>query len=215
VSRLIAFGVVLITVLVSGTAAGLRSGRWGSARAVEAAAALLDRVPLSLGPDWDVQETTLSERQVALAEIERYLARRYVHRRTGTIVSMLLVCGRPGPICVYSPETCYLAAGYVPIASAKRYAAPTGPNCWFQVRDFQKSNVATPTLQRVFSSWGHKCEWTVPIEPRFAFAGQPYLYKLYVVRQMAQKNEPIEEDPAIELINALMPQLQGELFSDT
>ena len=46
------------------------------------------------------------------------------------------------------------------------------------------------------------------------FAGKPCLYKLYVVREMAKPNEPINQDPATELIKELMPQLQEKLFRD-
>ena len=82
------------------------------------------------------------------------------------------------------------------------------------MRDFRKSNVATPTLLRVFLSWGHKGVWSVPANPRFTFGGKSYLYKLYVVREMAKADEPLEQDPATELIKDLIPQLQEKLFSD-
>jgi hypothetical protein len=213
-TRLVAFGVVLITVLVSGAAAGLCNGRWGGSRTVQSAVLRLDRVPLSLGADWDVQETKLSEREVAIAEIEGYISRRYIHRRTGMIVSVMLLCGRPGPVSVHTPEACYSGAGYVMASSAKAYTAPTGSRGQFQVRDFRKNNIAAPTLMRVFLSWGHKGKWSVPANPRLTFAGKPYLYKLYVVREMARANEPIEQDPATEVINNLIPQLQEKLFSD-
>ena len=120
-TRLIPFGVVLVTVLASGAAAGLCTGRWGSSRTVQSAVARLDHVPLSLGTDWDVQEgTKLSEREIAVAEIDGYLARRYFHRRTGTFVSVMLLCGRPGPLSVHTPEVCYAGSGYDEIGSARR-----------------------------------------------------------------------------------------------
>jgi hypothetical protein len=172
-------------------------------------------VPLSLGSDWDVEEDRkLSEREGALAEIDGYLSRRYVHRRTGRIVSVLLLCGKPGPMSVHTPEMCYAGAGYDEIGSAKAYTAPTDSSCRFQVHDFRKNNVATPTLLRIFLSWGQRGEWSVPVNPRLAFAGKPYLYKLYVVREMAKADESLEEDPASELIRNLIPQLNEKLFAD-
>jgi hypothetical protein len=211
-SRLIAFGVVLAAVLVSGAVAGFPSGRWGGSRALQTAAARLDQLPLSLGANWDVQAQNLREREIAIAELEGYTSRRYLHRRTGTIISVLLVCGRPGPISVHTPEVCYTGAGYFPSGAARAYSAPASAPGQFQVRDFQKGNVATPSLLRIFLSWGCKGEWSVPSHPRFAFAGKPYLYKLYVVREMARANEPLDKDPAAEFIKELMPQLQETLF---
>jgi hypothetical protein len=214
-TRLFAFGIVLVTVLASGAAAGLCAGRWGSSQTVHSAVARLDRVPLSLDAAWDVQEgSPMSEREIAVAEVDGYLSRRYVHRRTGAIVSVRLLCGRPGPICVHTPEICYAGAGFTEIRHGQSYTAPTESSCRFQVRDFRKDNVATPTVLRVFLSWGQKGEWSIPANPRFAFAGKPYLYKLYVVREMAKADEPIEQDPATDLIKSLIPQLQEKLFGD-
>ncbi len=214
-TRLVPFGIVLLTVLASGAAAGLYTGRWGHSRTVQSAVTRLDRVPLALGADWDVYEgRKLSEAEIALAEIDGYLARKYVHRRTGTIVTVLLLCGRPGPISVHTPEICYVGAGYAQTGSTKGYTAPTDSPCHFQVRDFRKTNVATPTMLRVFLSWGNSGEWSVPANPRIAFARKSYLYKLYVVHELTKDNESVEEDPAAELVKELIPQLQDKLFGD-
>ena len=45
--------------------------------------------------------------EAAAAELEGWLARRYLHRRTGVVVHVLLLCGRPGPLSVHTPEVCY------------------------------------------------------------------------------------------------------------
>ena len=47
--------------------------------------------------------------------------------------------------------------------------------------------------------------------PRFAFVRSPVLYKLYVVRELANPNEPLEGDPAGELMRALNPSLRAIL----
>jgi hypothetical protein len=211
-SRWIAFAVVFGTVVVSGAASGLHNGRWGSSRALQDAAARVDQVPLSLGANWDVQPEKLPERAVVIADLEGYTSRRYLQRRTGAMVSVLVVCGRPGPISVHSPDICYAGQGFVESGRARSYTPPSNPSCQFQVLDFRKSNVANPTLLRVFLSWGSRGEWSVPAQPRFAFAGRPYLYKLYVVQELNKANEPIEGSPAAKLIEELMPQLQETLF---
>jgi len=212
-SRVIALGVVFLTIIVSGAAAGLWTSRWGESKALQKAAARLDRLPPSLGDSWDVQEGTLSEQEIAVAEIDGYVSRRYVHRRTGTIVSVLLLCGRSGPMSVHTPEICFAGAGFTQVGAQGAYEGPPGSRSEFQVLDFSKANVATPTLLRVFLSWGYNGEWAVPARPRFAFAGKPYLYKLYVTREMAKPNEPIKDDPATELLKDLLPQLQETLFA--
>jgi hypothetical protein len=210
-TRLIALGVVFSTVLLSGAAAGLWSGRWGESQALQKAVARLDALPRSLGDDWDVEEQTLSDREIAVAEIEGYASRRYTHRRTGARVSVLLLCGRSGPMSVHTPEVCFAGAGFTEVGAPRAYDGPSGPRSQFQVRDFRKVNVANPTLLRVFLSWGYEGVWAVPARPRFALAGKPYLYKLYVTRQMARPDEPLKDDPAGALLDELLPQLQKTL----
>jgi hypothetical protein len=46
-----------------------------------------------------------------------------------------------------------------------------------------------------------------------AFAGQSFLYKIYVVRQVSTTEESQETDPALEFLQALLPELQKSLFS--
>jgi hypothetical protein len=211
-SRLIALGTVLLAVLVSGGAAGFWSGRWGSPSSLREAAARLERVPLTAGESWDGHTAELSEREVALTELEGYLNRRYVHRDTGAVVTVLLVCGRPGPVSVHTPEVCFSAAGYGQVGAARAYDGPAGSRARFRVLDLRKGNPATPTSLRIFLAWGSNGEWSAPANPRLTFAGRPYLYKLYVIREMTRAGESLEEDPAGELITGLLPQLQEALF---
>jgi hypothetical protein len=212
-TRLIAVVTVLLAVPGSGLVVGFWNGRWGSLPAVDRAASRLERVPLSPGAEWDVRSRELSPLEVSIAELGGYLSREYIHRRTGTVVSVLLVCGRAGPICVHTPEGCYTGAGYVPAAAATRVASPGGFPGQFRVRDFRKTNVAMPTLLRIFLSWGYQGQWSAPDNPRLAFFGKPYLYKLYVIRAMSKPDEPIDQDPANELLKELMPQFQEALFT--
>jgi hypothetical protein len=213
-SRLIALGAILLSVLGSGAMAGLWNGRWGTSQSVQQAVSRLDRARLwPTGPDWDVQEKSLSAREAGIAELDGHISRQYFHRRKGTMISVLLACGRAGPISVHTPEVCYLGAGYTRVGAAKSYEGTADLPFQFQVCDFRKTNVATPTLLRVFLSWGFKGEWSAPANPRLSFAGRPYLYKLYVVRGMSKANEPIDQDPATELIKDLMPQLLEALFT--
>jgi hypothetical protein len=212
-SRLVAASVVLSVVLVSAAVAGLWTGRWGNSRALEEAVARLDGVPMSLGDGWDGQpENNMNEREVAVAEIEGYVRRRYVHRRTGAVVSMLLVCGRAGPIAAHAPEVCYAGAGFAKAGATREYGGEAGSRWRFEVLDFRKQDEAAPTLLRVFLAWGQGGAWSAPANPRVAFAGKPYLYKLYVVREMPRAGEPLEEDPAGAFVKELMPTLQEVLF---
>lgn len=208
-TRLLALGMVLTAVLGSGVTAGLWSGRWGNSTALQQAIARLDRVPLTLGEQWDVQEEKLTPREVAVAEMDGYLARKYIHRPTGAAVTMLLICGRSGPLSVHTPEVCYAGAGFGRTGQQSHEET----RAQFHAIDFLKHNAATPTRLRVFLAWGYKGEWSAPNSPRTTFAGKPYLYKLYVTRGLTAAGEPLDKDVAAELIRDLLPQLQETLFA--
>jgi hypothetical protein len=78
--------------------------------------------------------------------------------------------------------------------------------------DFQKQDVAAPSLLRVFLAWGHGGAWAAPGNPRIAYAGKPYVYKLYVVRELPKAGESLEADPIAGFLKELMPKLQEVLF---
>src|SRR4051812_29210625 len=101
----------LLLVVTFGVAEGLWTDRWGPSGDTALAAARLAQVPPTVG-EWDSQDQEMNPRAVATAELSGYLMRRYVHRRTGEVLSVLLVCGRPGPVSVHPPEVCFGGAGY-------------------------------------------------------------------------------------------------------
>jgi hypothetical protein len=214
-SRRIALGTLFLVLLGSGGVAGLWSGRWGRSSSVQEAVDRLGQVPVLVGGNWDVHEDKLTARALAVAEVDGHLYRHYLHRQTGQKVSVLLVCGRPGPIAIHTPVVCFAGAGYLPTAPPRAYEGSAGRPYQFQVHDFRQGNVATPTLLRVFVSWGYRGTWSVPANPRWAFAGRPSLYKLYLIRALTRADEPIEPGPDVELMKDLMPQLQQTLFPGT
>src|SRR5581483_10664642 len=73
--------------------------------------ARLSGVPTSLG-DWEYQEVE-GKTGVADPSLAGSIWRQYVNRRTGQKVVCVLVCGRPGPVSIHTPEACYGSSGYV------------------------------------------------------------------------------------------------------
>jgi len=206
--RVLAQALAFLLLAVSGVVHGLWTGRWGPSAALEAAARC-DRVAMTLG-DWEGQATVLPPRHLAVAEIAGYVSRRYVNRGTGQTVSVLLVCGRPGPIAVHAPTVCFEGSGYHMLDNEEKYtlqpSTDSGPANFRTVR-FQKPGVAPETL-RIFWSWRGRGAWMVPDKPRLTFARSGFLYKLYVVHRLSSADDPLEEDPALDFLRLLLPELQ-------
>lgn len=208
----IAAGVVAIVAL--GLAQGTWTGRWRARDdAVEAAVARLDRIAMTLG-DWRGTAMTLDPRQVEEARIAGYALRRYEHRRAS--VTVLLVCGRPGPVSLHTPDVCFAGSGYETAGPPARYRAPAGPSAAsaeFRAATFSKRTSAVPSHLRAFWSWSAGGPWTAPDVPRLAFGSDPALFKLYVVRDLIGPDERIDDDPSLELIGLLLPELERALSS--
>jgi hypothetical protein len=180
------------------------------------AAARCGDVAMTLG-DWEGQEEGVNPRALALAEVVGHLSREYKNRRTGQKVSVLLVCGRPGPISVHPPNVCYRGIGYdVGEISRYRTKAESGSGSLelFTAR-FSKEGVSPDSL-RIFWCWGSGGSWAAPEEPRLAFARAGALYKLYLVHRLPTAEEaPPEKDPCLDFLRVLMPELQRRLFPNS
>lgn len=205
-----ALGSAVVLVLLSAAAAGLLTNRWGFSMSTAEAAERLKAVPLELD-GWDVQELTLNERELQIGEIAGYLSRRYVHRRTGTILTVLVMCGRPGPLSVHLPDVCYTNSGWQQKGTTK-YAMPDGP-FEFDVMRMTKPTATGPSELRLYLAMGSRGTWGVPKRPRVAFAGQAALFKIYVVQEGLRLSDDPTQGPAVELLQALMPKLQEKLFT--
>lgn len=200
---LLAGGTVLV---VSGLVHGLWTDRWTVSPALQDSAAHLDTLPLKLG-DWEGTPQELDARQLAVAEATGHVARRYVQRRTGAEVSVVILSGRPGPLSVHRPEVCYAGSGFVQMGSVEKWQAPKdsaarGTGYW-SARFTQPG--ADPQPLRVVWAWSASGDWAAADNPRLAFVREPVLYKLYVVRRMARADETLDKDPTIDFLNALVP----------
>jgi hypothetical protein len=210
-SRVCPLLTVFAVVASSGAIHGVWTNRWASPGALERASARLADLPMTLG-DWDGQQGELDERQLAVADASGHVLRHYVNRRTGAALTVLLLCGRPGPISVHLPEVCYRAVGYEPVGGRVKCPAP-GQGGEFWALSLRKERSAVPEENlRVLYAWNAAGKWEASESPRLAYARHPALYKVLVVRQMARADEALEDDPAVEFLRDLLPPLRKALF---
>jgi hypothetical protein len=209
----ITFAAIAITAIVlSGAVHGLWTDRWTKSEEPTQAAVRLERIPLVLG-DWEGHIEDLGDpaRQGGVAG---YFFARYVNRRDRSEVSVFLVCGRPGPVSIHTPDACYKASGF-DVISPSRYSAPDIPSlapAEFWTARMIKERSAERTSLRIYWAWNGNGSWVTPENPRLSFARLPVLYKLYLIRQDAgDSNAP---DPCVELMRDLLPELNRTLFME-
>ncbi|MBX6312417.1 MAG: exosortase-associated EpsI family protein [Isosphaeraceae bacterium] len=213
--RILPVVAALLVVILSGVGHGLWTDRWQRSDGLAVAVAQLEQVAMTLG-DWEGRANHLDQEVLEKAGFAGYVSRRYVNRRDGRVVSILLACGRPGPLSVHTPELCYPGAGYQPVTLPTRFHLPSPPRpAEFLVAGFRNAeSFAAPQL-RIFWSWGTAGIWRAPDNPRWAFAASPVLYKLYVIHETADANGRPEDDAtSLAFLRRLLPELERVLFAD-
>jgi hypothetical protein len=206
---LLAAAAVLVA---SGLAHGLRTGRWGPPADLDAAAARLGRLPAAAG-DWEAQDMAMDRRHLDAAGVAGHLSRRYVNRRTGEAATVLLLCGKPGDVAVHTPDVCYEAAGYARDGGIERLRPDGVQDADLFTARFRRGGAAPEPL-RIYWTWSDGGAWQAPENPRLTYAGSAALYKLYVVQPMTRLDRPAAEEPAADLLRALLPQARQCLAAD-
>jgi Protein of unknown function (DUF3485) len=201
-----------LLLVASGAVHGIWTERWTSdPEDLRIAAERLLEVPASLGK-WDGKNVDMpADPKSGLAGV---VARRFVHRENGKVITVYLACGRPGPTCIHTPDACYQAAGYNEAESPRRKSVPGDgktPSEFWSAR-YVRTQADGQANLRLFWSWHTAEGWKVADNPRIAFAGESVLHKLYVIREMANPNDPAEAEVCAEFMRELLPVLEQKLF---
>ena len=212
-SRTLPVFIVIPLVLAYGAAEGLWSDRWQLSPELEQAPQRLASLPQAVG-EWQGEDVEMDARQVRVAELRGHLLRRYVQTSTGETLTVLVVCGRPGPISVHTPAVCYGGAGYTPAAPRTGYtlegASASAPAEFWSER-FQKADAAIPEQLQIYYAWNAGKGWVAVDNPRLYSPWARAMYKVYVVRNLPHIDEPAEKDPIPDFLRLFVPELNQSL----
>lgn len=188
--------VAIGLLLVSGIVQGRLTGRWATSSALREAVARLDLMPRQVGT-WIGEDAEVDRATLERVGIGGGIVRRYRDTRTGATATVMLVCGRPGPVSVHTPEVCYGGAGY------ELAAPPSEPIPGFLAATMARPGGAVPDRLQVYWSWNASGHWEVPTNPRLTYGPRPYLYKLYVIRSATSAGDDLASGPAADLARTL------------
>lgn len=170
--------VVTVLVVATGLAQGVLTDRWGTPAAVGDAAARLNDIPLQIG-GWTGQRHSVTPRMIEAAGAENIVDLEY-HSPRGDTLRLMLVCGRSGPVSRHPPNVCFPSAGFQQVSdvdSEKVLVPGVNEGATFATCHFARE------ASRFLTRWSFSPDgehWSVPSDPRFAFATKPWLYKLYL-----------------------------------
>jgi hypothetical protein len=204
-------GVVAVVAL--GVAHGVTTDRWRPSGELEAALARLDRVPTRVG-DWVGEDLPEDPVTMARAGIKGWVFRRYHNPRTREAVSVLLVCGRGGPISVHTPDVCYAGTGYRQLTDQRRTEVEWdgGERSPFWALRFAKPGGVVPGQLEVCWAWSRDGRtWEAPENPRLVLARSPALYKLYVVWEFVPGTRGEAADTGRAFLRRALPEFRQAL----
>jgi len=187
---------------------GIRSNRWGASEDLKAAAAKMQNVPPAFGP-WTSTENPIDAEILKKAEAVGSLSRVYENRNDRSRVSVLLLCGRSGPIGAHTPDICYAGLGY---KMQGRELRKTLADSSYWTGRFEKPGGDSSLM--VSWAWGVDGSWTAAENPRVEFIGHDALYKLYVTRGLTQSertNLATDPDPTAVFLTDFLPEVKKAL----
>lgn len=200
-------------VVLAGLVHGLRTDRWWVSAERQRMAERVQQLPAKVG-EWVADESPLDERQMAIAQADAAVSRRYVRQRPGRErdeVTLILMSGRAQPLAVHTPDICFANVGYQmdgeprvfnPEVDGKR------PHSFWAARFSKPSD---PLPRRVYWSWSDGGRWRAADNPRGDYSRARGLYKLYLVCPLPTPLGPDELDPAQQLLADILPDMSRTL----
>jgi hypothetical protein len=210
--KLIATLAASAAIVACGFVHGIWTERWGLGEAPAKLGERLREIPMKIG-DWEGED--IPQKPTAYdRELSGSIQRKYTNIVTGQAVIIAVLCGRPGPICIHTPDVCYDASGYE-VGTRNLVKLPGSDDEFWQADAVRNRTASADTTRlRIFWAWNYGQGWQAAQDPRAEFAAQPALVKLYVIRDMAQANEKVEGDACVQFLQAFVTDGQRDLFSD-
>jgi Protein of unknown function (DUF3485) len=224
-SRLLISLSACALLALSGIVHGIWTDRWQSSQPLLAACARVADVPADAGP-WKSTDLEADPEAYEQARANAFWLRNYTKAGSNESFTVILMCGRADHMSVHTPDICYRGAGYEMVGEQTKTNFEVGQNGtkseWWTARFRQPPHLASTLGSgkpgskvarelRIFWTWSVNGSWRAPSSPRWTFAAEPYLYKLYVVH--ASTGNSSRDSAAVDFLEQLLPTLEKSLFA--
>jgi Protein of unknown function (DUF3485) len=204
--------MAVLLIVGAGLVDGAWTNRWRPSPELAAFTANLDSIPMVIG-DWQGTAFELPPKERAMAGAVTCVGRKYSNPARGVSVTVLLLGGLPGDISNHTPDVCYPGAGYTLNAISPfdyRYASGQ-KRAGFRTALATRGG-ASPSVLGILWGWNASKGWTAPEEPRWSFASEPWLCKIYVIRETAGSALEPEDDPYTDFLAVFLSEVDRRVF---
>ena len=205
-------GTICVLLIVTGLADGRFADTKGRQQRLMQASKKLASLPLESG-DWMGTSIDVDPEELRIAEATGAVLRRYRNRLSGDLVTVLVLCGPPGPISVHPPTACYQARGYRLVDEPQGVTFEDDSRS-HEVLAAEFSNPAGFAEDRVGITWCWTAEghWTTPENPRFEFADEAALFKLYITWDRGGDPDSLVASIPKEFFHSFKDSFKGHMF---
>jgi len=213
--RAVLIVAALAVLVAAGVLEGYLTNRWGPSDELRLMSARVGKVPRVVVP-WTGSDLAMDQKILDRAEATAAMHRSYQNEKTKASVSVLLLCGPPGPIGAHTPDICYGGLGYKMMGTETRKIVPLadGSTPAYWSAKFEKP--ADPGLE-VCWAWGVDGDWVASTSPRSDFLTRKGLYKLYVNRVLppGEREGRAASDLIAEFLTDFLPEVKRSLSASS
>ena len=219
---------LVLVVLAAGTfLEGRFTDRWGQIKTerLKDFAARIDELPLEFG-DWKGVAQEINQEEFEASNCEKCYSVTFTNRDQQS-VNCYVVCGTARHVTIHTPDWCYVGAGYTMMEDPQKRildnvenlkdvnGQPTQPE--FLTTVFRKEDVLRSHHIRIFWSFSSNGVWEGPRVAKAEYAGQPALYKIYLITDLDEmgNSKDIETNPTLDFANSFFPVANKILFKQS
>jgi len=204
--------VGLALLFAGGLIHGRWTDRWHSSTELAEAGDRLLRLPNDIG-EWKGHAYDQDQAMLTLSGAVGHYSRSFRDPQTGEQVLVIILAGKPARMVVHRPEHCYQSAGYELTGSPFPVQIQVnGQKAALTTAQFTRNEPSGPSQMRIFWTFGASGQWQTSENPRWEFARQEVLYKMYILRDIVSRPGPLNQDPCIRLLKELLPVVNTTLF---
>lgn len=213
----LAIVLVLAITVLAGVLQGNLSNRWGPSPDVQAAAARMLDLPDHFG-DWQLQSVEPFDPDVQeILQCVGHIHHKYVNTKNPLeTISVAIILGPSGPTAVHTPEICYSSRAFKTLVEPEHVTILDSDEQEheFWAMTFEGKDLAATRL-RTYYAWTTGDTWAAPKSARFAYAGQPMLYKIQLASHTLPGSNSDTKDACQRFLEAFLPVANPILFDET